>query len=101
MWVIRLKPKPWRTNASASTFLFSWPRRERGGATGALQPHGPRGGVGDWEVRAAVLQSAYGRGLVYASKAKCGQALGYYGGEAITLQEYSELHEDEGFEADP
>ena len=55
--------------------------------------HGPRGGVGDWEVRAAVLQSAYGRGLVYASKAKCGQALGYYGGGAITLQEYYELHE--------
>ena len=63
--------------------------------------HGPRGGGGDWEVRAAVLQPAYGRGLVYASKAKCGQALGYYGGEAITPQEYSELHEDEGSEADP
>ena len=30
---------------------------------------------------------------MYASKAKCGQALGYYGGGAITLQEYYELHE--------
>ena len=68
----------------------------RGGATGALQPRPTGRGGGDWEVRAAVPQPAYGKGLVYASKAKCGQALGYYGGEAITLQEYYELHEDNG-----
>ena len=101
MWGIRLKPKPCRTNASASTFL-SWPRRERrNNWCSSYFNHGPQGGGGDWEVRAAVLQPVYARGSVYANEAKCGQALSYYGGEAITLQEYSELHEDEGFEADP
>ena len=58
--------------------------------------HAAMTGETDWEIRAAVLRSAYGRGLVYTCTAKCNQALGYYGGESISLQEYWQLHEDNG-----
>ena len=41
--------------------------------------HGERD-TSAWELRAAVLESEYGRGLVYASAATRGQAIGYYMG---------------------
>ena len=58
--------------------------------------HAATTGETDWEIRAAVLRSAYGRGLVYTCTAKCNQALGHYGGESISLKEYWQLHEDNG-----
>ena len=58
--------------------------------------HGERGGAPDQEVRAAVLESEYGRGLFYASSAAKGKEVGYYAGEEVTLQQYMELDEDTG-----
>ena len=43
--------------------------------------HGERGGQAVQEVRAAILESEYGRGLYYASEASHGRELGYYDGE--------------------
>ena len=43
-----------------------------------------------------MLESAHGRGLVYASRAAGGQAIGYYDGTIVTPAEYSELNEDTG-----
>ncbi len=53
--------------------------------------HGERGGQAVQEVRAAILESEYGRGLYYASEASHGRELGYYDGEGVTLQEYNSL----------
>ena len=61
-----------------------------------LFDHGERGGAPDQEVRAAVLESEYGRGLFYASSAAKGKEVGYYAGEEVTLQQYMELDEDTG-----
>ena len=58
--------------------------------------HGERGGQVVQEVRAAILESEYGRGLYYASGASHGRELGYYDGEAVTVQEYSNLDEYTG-----
>jgi len=58
--------------------------------------HGRADEQGQLEVRAAVLESAHGRGLVYASRAAGGQAIGYYDGTIVTPAEYSELNEDTG-----
>jgi hypothetical protein len=57
--------------------------------------HGERD-TSAWELRAAVLESEYGRGLVYASAATRGQAIGYYDGAEVSEQEYCELNEDTG-----
>jgi len=57
--------------------------------------HGERD-TSAWELRAAVLESEYGRGLVYASAATRGQAIGYYDGAEVNEQEYCKLNEDAG-----
>ena len=48
-----------------------------------LFDHGERGGKADQEVRAAILESAYGRGLYYASDASHGREIGFYDGKAV------------------
>ena len=61
-----------------------------------LFDHGERGGRADQEVRAAILESAYGRGLYYASDASHGREIGFYDGEVVTQREYTELDEYTG-----
>ena len=56
-----------------------------------LFDHGERGGRVDQEVRAVILESEYGRGLYYASEASHGRELGFYDGEVVTGEEYTEL----------
>ena len=58
--------------------------------------HGVEGGPADQEVRAAILESEYGRGLYYASDASRGREIGYYDGEEVTHQEYCKLDEYTG-----
>ena len=60
-----------------------------------LFDHGERGGRADQEVRAAILESAYGRGLYYASDASHGREIGFYDGEVVTqttLHTVDDLH---------
>ena len=61
-----------------------------------LYNHGVEGGPADQEVRAAILESEYGRGLYYASDASRGREIGYYDGEEVTEQEYCTLDEYTG-----
>ena len=71
--------------------------RRREGAARALEfNHGEKGGQADQEVRAAILESEYGRGLYYASDVSRGREIGYYDGVEVTEQEYSELDEYTG-----
>ena len=53
--------------------------------------HGERDGLADQEVRAAILESEYGRGLYYACDASHGRELGFYDGEVVTRTEYLDL----------
>ena len=61
-----------------------------------LFDHGECGGRADQEVRAAILESAYGRGLYYASDASHGREIGFYDGKVVTEREYTELDEYTG-----
>ena len=58
--------------------------------------HGERGGQEVQEVRAAILESEYGRGLYYASGVSRGREIGYYDGVEVTLQQYNNLDEYTG-----
>lgn len=58
--------------------------------------HGKQGEAPDQEVRAAILESEYGRGLFYASNAPKGREVGYYDGEEVSREQYTELDEDTG-----
>ena len=61
-----------------------------------LFDHGEYGVRADQEVRAAILESEYGRGLYYASEASRGRELGYYDGVEVSQSEYGELDEYTG-----
>ena len=58
--------------------------------------HGERGGPEDKEVRAAILESEFGRGLYYTSTVSRGREVGFYDGEVVTREEYVELDEYTG-----
>ena len=47
-------------------------------------------------MRAAILESEYGRGLYYASGVSRGREIGYYDGVEVTLQQYNNLDEYTG-----
>jgi hypothetical protein len=61
-----------------------------------LFDHGEYGVRADQEVRAAILESEYGRGLYYASEASRGREIGYYDGVEVSEREYGELDEYTG-----
>ena len=88
-----------RDTASVGKLREAWRWSREPSDSGSRQlvlfEHGATAGD-DTEVRAAVLESEYGRGLYYASMARRGSALGYYDGNIVTEREYKRLNEDTG-----
>ena len=60
-----------------------------------LFEHGAGSGD-DTEVRAAVLESEYGKGLYYASAAVKGRPIAFYDGVVVSEEEYHRLNEETG-----